>query len=423
MSLSLGIDLGTSGCRATAIDADGTIHASAEVFFPTAPASHARHEQDPLLWWDATLKVLAEIARRITPNSIAALAIDGTSGTLLLTDASGRPLGPALMYDDARSLREAGIIAAIAPPECAAMGPTSALAKLLYLQARDLPPDARHALHQADWVAGRLAGRYGITDENNALKLGYDAIHRRWPSWLSHLDVRTDLLPDVVAPGTPIGTLDDPEARALGYPDHLRIVAGTTDSVAAFIATGAHAVGDAVTSLGSTLVLKLICDRPLFSQAHGIYSHRLGEHWLAGGGSNSGGAVLRHCFSIEEIDAMTPRLHPDHPTGLDYYPLIKPGERFPSNDPAMPPRLTPRPSDDVVFFQAMLEGIARIEALGYRRLEALGAPRPRKILTVGGGARNDAWTRIRQHVLQLPIERAEHDQACYGTALLASGAL
>ena len=76
-----------------------------------------------------------------------------------------------------------------------------------------------------------------------------------------------------------------------------------------------------MTSLGSTLVLKLVSDRPVFSPAHGVYSHRLGDLWLTGGASNSGGAVLAQYFSADELRALTPLLKPDVPTGLDYYPL------------------------------------------------------------------------------------------------------
>ena len=89
----------------------------------------------------------------------ASLAVDGTSGTLLVTDAHGMPLAPAGMYNDASAAHLAGRIAAAAPPESGAHGATSPLARLLVLQERH--PEARHALHQADWIAARLTGRLG----------------------------------------------------------------------------------------------------------------------------------------------------------------------------------------------------------------------------------------------------------------------
>lgn len=414
----LGIDFGTSGCRVAAVDATGNLLAEERVAVAPPHRDGERSEQDPALWWQALRMALAGMAQRVPPASVHALAVDGTSGTLLLADEGGAALGPALMYDDARSRTEAARIAAIAPPESAAHGASSALAKLLHLQPT--APRARHALHQADWIAGRLCGEFGISDENNCLKLGYDPVRRIWPAWMAATGADLRLLPRVVKPGSAVGTLRHPELLALGYRPELRVRAGTTDGVAAFVATGASEIGDAVTSLGSTLVLKLLSETPVFAPAFGVYSHPLGRLWLAGGASNSGGAVLLRHFTIAEMERMDARLDPDRPTGLDYYPLASPGERFPDSDPTLAPRLAPRPAEDTLFYQAMLEGMARIEALGYRRLAELGAPEPRRLMTVGGGARNAAWTRIRARTLDIPFATPRSDQAAYGTALIAA---
>jgi sugar (pentulose or hexulose) kinase len=417
-NLFLGIDVGTSGCRACIIDDRGGIIAEAAVDLPAPLACECGSEQDPELWWQALCRLLDDLATTTPLAGIAAISLDGTSATLLCSAADGTPLTPALMYNDARATAEATRIAGVAPATSGAHGASSGLAKLLYLQTRGLAKTARHVLHQADWLLGRLAGRYGLTDENNALKLGYDPVQRHWPDWLGALDIDRRLLPQVVPPGQVIGTLDREWGIRWGFPESTRIVSGTTDSTAAFLATGA-VPGEAVTSLGSTLVLKVLTDRPVFEPRYGIYSHRLGDRWLAGGASNSGGAVLRQYFSQAEIETLTDRLDPGSPTGLDYYPLTVPGERFPVNDPALPVRLQPRPPDDAVFFQAILEGIAAIEQRGYRLLEQLGAPYPTRVHTTGGGAVNAGWQAIREAALGVPVCAAEHQQASYGAALLA----
>ncbi len=375
-------------------------------------------EQAPELWWQAVEALLDELFTRVAPGRIAALAVDGTSGTLLLTDAAGSPLGPALMYNDNRATAEAARIAACAPADSAAFGTGSGLAKLLWLLAHGDHSAAR--VHtQADWIYGRLAGRLDVSDANNVLKLGYDAAGHRWPAWLDTLGVPQRLLPAVHEPGQPIGPVAPALADRFGlHPDTL-VAAGTTDSTAAFLATGAAAPGDAVTSLGSTLVLKVISEHPVSAPAYGVYSQPLGDLWLVGGGSNSGGAALRHFFSDAEMAALERELDPERPTGLDYYPLPAPGERFPRNDPALEARLTPRPDEDARFFQGLLEGIAAIEAEGYARLTALGAPAPSRVISIGGGAANAAWRRIRQRLLGVAVEQAEHQQAAYGSALLA----
>lgn len=375
--------------------------------------------QAPALWWAAVCAALDQLCARIEAAAVRAIAVDATSATLLLTDAAGAPLGEALMYDDARAVAEAVRIVAVAPATSAAQGATSALAKLLYLQAQPAFAAACHALHQADWIAGRLCGRFGVSDWNNALKLGFDPVARQWPAWLDALHVPPALLPEALEPGTPIALLLPEFCVRWGFTPDTHVVAGTTDSTAAVIASGISEPGEAVTVLGSTLVVKLLSEQPINDAANGVYSHPFGNLWLVGGASNSGGRVLQQFFAEERIAALSAQLEPDTPTGLDYYPLPARGERFPVNDPLLEPRLMPRPEDDRMFFQALLEGIARIERMAYQRLATLGAPRLRRIVTLGGGAANHGWARIRDRMLGVPLSAPLHREAAYGTALLA----
>lgn len=386
-----------------------------------AQAASGLREQLPHAWWQALAECVAGLLGQIDGRRIRRIAVAGTSGTLLACDRYGQPLPPVLMYDDRRAGAQAARIARIADAESGAHGEGSSLAKLLWLQDNGRLREAAHALHQADWIANRLAGRFGHSDLNNCLKLGYDVRAGCWPAWLGETGIDAARLPLVHAPGETIGTVAPDVAAALGLPAEAEVAAGTTDGVAAFLAAGARRPGDGVTSLGSTLVLKLLSRHAVFSAPHGVYSHRLGAHWLAGGASSSGGAVLLGHFTANELREMTPRLDPEHPTGLDYYPLARAGERFPFADPEMAPRLSPRPADRARFLQGMLEGIARIEARGYETLAVLGAPALERVWTTGGGARNPAWRRIRERALGKPVRSAVCEEAAYGAALLAAG--
>ncbi len=118
-------------------------------------------------------------------------------------------------------------------------------------------------------------------------------------------------------------------------------------------------------------------------------------------------------------DRLRSPIDPETDSGLDYYPLCRTGERFPIADPDLRPRLSPRPASDARFLHGLLEGLARVEAAGYARLEALGAPRPRRILTTGGGAWNDCWRRLRERLIGVPVLVARQTEAAYGSALLA----
>ncbi len=418
-ALAVGIDIGTSGVRSIAVDEAGRIAGAAARRLPEPVRDGARAEQQPELWREAMRDVLRELAVRVPLTGLQSLAVDGTSGTVLAISAMGEPLGIGLMYNDGRAAAEAARIATVAPPTSGAQGATSALAKLLHLCGEGLPTDTWRVVHQADWLAGWLCGRQGLSDENNALKMGYDPISRTWPDWFDALPVDRRLLPDVVEPSTPIGPLDAAVAAELGLPNKALVKAGTTDGVASFLATGATRPGEGVTALGSTLVIKLVADRPVFDVASGVYSHRLGDLWLPGGASNVGGQVLAKFFSPDEMTRLRVRIDPERPSGLDYYPLLAPGERFPIADPALLPVLEPRPADDALFLQGLFEGMAKVERLAYERLAALGAPVLTAVRSVGGGASDPVFTRIRARTLGVPMPTVLSTEAAYGTALLA----
>ncbi|ODB94705.1 carbohydrate kinase [Candidatus Thiodiazotropha endoloripes] len=419
MGLCIGIDLGTSGCRVIAIDERADVVSTLTRPLPDSVSSaKGEQQQNPQDWWQAVTGLLQETVAKIGNKPVDAIAVDGTSSTLLLTDHQGTPLTPALMYNDSRSRDSLELLKQIAPEGSPVLSASSSLAKLLHL-SRKLQTEHYYALHQADWIVGRLTGNYRISDENNALKMGYDPISRQWPEWVNSHDIDTNCLPQVHPCSTSVAKLSKEAAQATSLKSGITVVAGTTDSNAACLATGANEIGDAVTSLGSTLVLKILSDKPIFDSRYGIYSHRLGDRWLVGGASNSGGAVLRHYFRPNELPGLTAAMQLDRLTGLNYYPLVSAGERFPINDPDLAPRLSPRPESDSIFFQAILEGIAKIEQQGYQRLQELGAPSPKRVFSIGGGAVNEPWRQMREQRLEVPVLSAVQQEAAYGAALLA----
>ncbi|MGE5320514.1 MAG: FGGY-family carbohydrate kinase [Hyphomicrobiaceae bacterium] len=408
----LGIDFGTSGARSCIIDADGQILAEDKRDFGTLE----EHERAGI-WREALWDLVASLPQPIR-TQLSDIALDGTSGTVLACDEELSPRHPPLLYNDDRAVDEAALIAKTATPGHPAAAVTSGLAKVLWLKKRLGLTGARLYLNQADWLAGLLTGRVGMTDYHNALKLGLDLDTLNWPAWVEYL-ADVDYLPVPIAPGARLATVSRPRARYLGVNPGCMVHAGTTDSIAAFLAAGVTQSGDGVTSLGSTLVLKLLSDTRAESTEYGIYSHWFGDRWLAGGASNAGGTVLRQFFDDRQLAALSEKIDPAVASPLDYVPLPKPGERFPVNDASLAPRLSPRPANDAEFLHGLLESLARIEARGYGRLAELGASPVRRVETAGGGARNTVWTRIRQRLLGVPVARAAHTEAAYGAALLA----
>ena len=408
----LGIDFGTSGARSCVIDAEGAIVAEDTRDFGTL-----EDYERAGIWREALWDLVASLPPPIR-TQLSDIALDGTSGTVLACDEELSPRHPPLLYNDDRAVEEAALIAKTATPGHPAAAVTSGLAKVLWLKKRLGLTGARLYLNQADWLSGLLTGRVGMTDYHNALKMGLDLDELKWPAWVEYL-ADVDYLPVPAAPGSRLATVSRPRARYLGVNPGCMVHAGTTDSIAAFLAAGVSRSGDAVTSLGSTLVLKLLSDTRVESTEHGVYSHWFGDRWLAGGASNAGGAVLRQFFDDRTLSALSETIDPAVASPLDYLPLPKSGERFPVNDPTLAPRLTPRPADDAEFLHGLLESLARVETQGYALLAELGATPVRRVDTAGGGARNPVWTRIRARRLGVPVARAGHTEAAYGAALLA----
>ena len=413
----VGLDVGTSGVRACAIADDGVIVTESAVPFDPNAAS-----DDAAQWLIVARDCLAKLFSELPDaRNVRAIAVDGTSGSMVLLGVDRAPVTPGLLYNTSGFHDEAARIAAVAPLGSITRGSSSALARLLHLQ--DQAPDAAFLAHQADYIVAALTGEAGHSDESNALKTGYDARARRWPAWLAEAGVRVDLLPKVHPVGARIGHTSLGTTRWFDIDYAVPVVAGATDSVAAFLASGVDEPGVAVTSLGTTLALKVLSDAPVEDAARGIYSHRIGDRWLPGGASNVGGGSLLAQFTAQELDAITERIDPDwEPRHPDTYPLTRAGERFPRNDPAMAPVLPPR-EDDARFLFELLHAIARIEREGYEALASLGAPYPTRVLTAGGGARNRTWTAIRERVLGVPVDVLENADAAYGMALTARRAV
>uniref|UniRef100_A0A2N9G486 D-ribulose kinase n=1 Tax=Fagus sylvatica TaxID=28930 RepID=A0A2N9G486_FAGSY len=414
--LYLGLDFGTSGARFALIDKRGTIHAQGKREYPL----YKRDEtMDWVRSWKQTLFSLLEDVPFHLRQIIASISIDGTSATTMIIDSTtGEPLWRPFLYNESCS-DALPIVKSIAPENHTVCSGSSTLCKLVsWWNSVDSNKEFAALLHQADWLLWLLHGNLGVTDYNNALKVGYDPELDSYPPWLLSQPY-SQLLPSVKDPGTPIGVLKEDIRTQYGFPKDCVVCTGTTDSIAAFLAARATKPGKAVTSLGSTLAIKLLSTSRVDDARYGVYSHRLDDRWLVGGASNTGGAVLRQIFTDEQLENLSEQINPMKTSPLDYYPLPTVGERFPVADPKKVPRLHPRPESDDEYLHGIFESIARIEAKAYSLLKDLGATQVEEVFTAGGGAKNEKWMKIRERVLGLPVSRAIQTEAAYGAALLA----
>ena len=411
--LHLGIDLGTSGARAAIVDDFGQLKAQGSARLGDAAM------RDPYEWWRAVQTAMTQALAGVSAGNVCSVAVSATSGTVLAVSDDDCPTGQVFMYSDPCSdqniLRD---IRQHAPDWSPARGGSGGLGCALMLAKSGAPRVA----HQADWINFNLCGSWH-GDSSSALKSGYDVVGESWPVWVSELGLSSDKRSKTEACGTKMGQLSSEICKAFGLQDDVTLVAGTTDGCASFLATGADQIGDAVSVLGTTLTVKLLSGMPIFDANVGVYSHRVEGKWLVGGASNSGGGVLLNHFPLQTLEALSGKIDGTKPSGLDYYPLSKPGERFPIADPAKEPRLEPRPEDGVLFLHGVLDGLGAIEAAAYAKLAEMGAPRAARIFATGGGTKNPAWMQVRNRLLPAELAQPVSIEAAVGTALLAKRAL
>ena len=397
------------------------------------PVTGSNHQQDsfcdPSGWRDG----LISLCRRLDAGqrlAVAAVAIAGTSGTLLLCHPDGSLLageqGLALPYWQACP-EQSGAVGQLLSGSSSigaaiANSATSSLARALRLLARSQAAGLGGELllrHQADWLMGWLLADWRWGEEGNNLRLGWDL---QTACWAGRLDNQpwSSALPQIRPSGARLGRLSSAAANLLDLPRSCQVVSGSTDANAAVLAAD-PGEGDGITVLGTTLVLKQFVAAPI--HAPGVSCHRVAGRWLLGGASNAGAGILRRFYSDRQIRELSRQIDPDQDTGLMLRPLPGIGERFPVDDPQLAPILEPRPTSDALYLQALLEGLTRIEQAGWQRLQEFGAPAIDRLITLGGGARNPQWRRLRQRMLQRPIFNRPRLSAARGMALLARSAI
>ena len=446
MSMSsyvLGIDIGTTGVRGLVVDETGNIVARGNVPLPGPKIVGPRHEQDAELWWGCTAEALKSTCRELTvnggrPENIRALCVDATSGTIVPVDSDLKPLRDGLMYNDARASKEAERLNTAGHKTLGELGyrfnASFSLAKILWLMENEpaVIEKTYKVLHQSDFITARMSDapkRYGecLSDWSNALKSGYDILAHCWPDYISEVGIDAAKLPEVKKTGQSLGTISGSTAKAFDLDPACLIVAGMTDGTAGCVASGANKIGDMNTTLGTTIVWKMIASGLVSDPGGRLYSHRHpGGGFLPGGAGNSGGEGLASFFrggpqdSGEHLARLAGAIRPGPPTGTITYPLNSSGERFPFVDSNFAPFTSVSKADKILLYRSCLEGIACIERWGYEVGAGLGAECSGEVWTTGKGADIDPWLQIRADILDRPVCRAAHPESAYGAALVAA---
>jgi len=403
----VGLDVGTSGVKGVAIDADGGVLATAEEEYPLSTPQPGWAEQDPEDWWQASQRVLAQLPE-------GPVGLSGQMHGLVVLGEHDEVLRPAILWNDQRTGAEC---AEIERRVCLARLieltgnralPGFTAPKLLWLQRQEPEVHARirHILLPKDYVRFRLTGERTIDAADASGTLLFDVAHRRWsPEMCEALDVPLRWLPSAHE-ATEVATAGDQAAGALGVgivaPGVLSVVLGTSGVVFA--------------------VLPSYQPDPQ-ARVH-VFCHAVPGTWHAMGVMLSAAgslAWLRRAVGAgyDALDADAARWQPGV-EGLLFAPYLA-GERTPHADPDARAAFTGLSlrHDRGALARAVLEGVAFGLRDSLELLRQLGVDATVGRVS-GGGARSELWLRITASVLRLPLERVQLEEgAAYGAALLA----
>jgi xylulokinase len=432
-SVFLGMDIGTSGVKAVLVSEAGAVIATATRELALSHPAPLWSEQDPDSWVDAAIGAVDDLAAS-KPRDIARVRGIGLSGQMhgaTLLGEDGKPLRPAILWNDGRSYADCARLERRCPSLHAIAGnlamPGFTAPKLLWV-ARNEPEIfervAKVLLPKA-YVRYRLTGEMVEDMSDAAGTLWLDVGQRRWSPLLLHatgLDLHH--MPRLVE-GSAVSAVLAPEyARRWGMQNNVVIAGGAGDCAASAIGLGAIAPGDAFLSLGTSGVVFRVTDRfaPAPASAVHAFCHALPRLWHQMGVMLSAAASLAWLSGLMATPAAT-LLAPlgatvGGPSPVRFLPYLD-GERTPHNDAAATGAFVglrgASGRDEIV--QAVLEGVAFAARDNLAALGSTGSAITELDL-VGGGSRSPLWAQICADVLGIPVHRVEEGEV--GAALGAA---
>jgi xylulokinase len=419
-SVLVGVDVGTTGVKALAIDPYGRVIAKAERSYPLSTPHAGWAEQDPADWWRASEAALGELGVR----GVAGIGLSGQMHGLVALDEGEQVLRPAILWNDQRTAAECDEIEErVGLERLISLTGNRALTgftapKLLWLRRHEPEAFARiaHVLLPKDYVRLQLTGERAIDVADASGTLLFDVAHRSWSG-----DVLDAL--ELPASWLPLA-LESPEVSGRTS-DGVAVAAGAGDQAAAALGVGVDRPGRVSVVLGTSGVV--FAALPGFkadpaARVH-AFCHAVPGTWEAMGVMLSAAGSLQWLADAvgaepAALAAEAERWEPGA-EGVSFAPYLQ-GERTPHADPDVRGAfvgLSLR-HDRGALARAVLEGVAYGLRDSLELLRALGVDASAGRVS-GGGARSRLWLEIVASVLGLPLElTAVEEGSAYGAALL-----
>lgn len=444
----LGIDVGTTGARALLVSPTGGVRGAASHDYRMATPAPGWAEQDPVDWVAGVMRAAREALIAAGQPNVLAIGLTGQMHSLVLLDAHGQVVRPAILWCDQRTTAQCRQITAIVGAKrlieltCNPALEGFTAPKILWV--REHEPDAysrtRQALLPKDYLRFVLTGDF-VTDASDASgTLLLDVRHRRWSTeMLAALDIPATWLPEVVESPVTTGRLTASMAAELGLPAGTPVVAGGGDQAAGGVGNGVVRPGIVSATIGTSGVVFAHSAAVTLDPGGRVHTfcHAVPDAWHIMGVTQGAGLSLRwwrEQFAAAET-ATAQRLGTDPYTlitaeaatapagadGLHWLPYLM-GERTPhldANARGVLYGITGRHSRAHVL-RAVMEGVVYSLRDSLEILREMQVP-VTEVRASGGGARSALWRQIQADVFASPVVTVHAQEGpAYGAALLAA---
>jgi xylulokinase len=441
MSHFIGIDSSTTATKALLIDGNGQVIAVASSEYTYETPQPLWSEQEPSLWWDATVESIQAVLESsgVSADDINGIGLTGQMHGLVLLDKNGDVLRPALLWNDQRTGAQCDDIRErLGKEHLIQVTGNDALTgftapKILWVQQEEpeVYKKIAHILLPKDYVRFKLSDEFAIDRAGGSGTLLFDVRSRNWSQeMLEALDIDPGWLPKTYE-GTDItSTLSAAAAEATGLNQGTPIVGGGGDQAAAAVGTGAVEEGVVSLSLGTSGVVFATTDQPAIEPDGRLHAfcHAVPGKWhLMGVMLSAAGSLRWHRDTFATGVDFDTLLEPaaDIPPGSDgllFLPYLT-GERTPHPDPLARGAfvgLTVRHSLPHMS-RSVLEGVAFGLRDSFELMKGAGLGDISQVRITGGGARSAIWRQILADVLQAELVTVNSEEgAAYGAALLAA---